>query len=254
MTPETVRLLRAGPKSPGLLAVDSGLGMAEASFPDLSEMIDADCAIWETVPSRYEPDDWLAELDDEPLVVLGYCSSASLACAVAARLSEHRRVVLFDPVKVDAAELWFMAGRFLAPFAEDLPRDELDRIRALVRGAVRALESDLAALADALKELYIPAVLSACAAARLPDEVAAEFTARFAEQLRFMLTAAEAPLTISPPHPTVVLSRDGAVPGFPADRTIRLTVPRAELLSSPAAAAIVTSVVSSCVRTRKARR
>lgn len=246
----SLRLLCPGGADQVLLAVDSGLGMAEAGFPELMTLADTGFAVWQNAPGSYSVDSWLSDVEEIGLdvhAVLGYCSGASLACAAADEMTERdgreRTVVLFDPVVADTREFWGMYGRFVDPFQEELSKEDIRAARAFARSAVAEIGDDRIALTARLKEGYAEVVSKVCIAADLPVEIEAEFSERFGDQLGLMLAAAEIPLTARRARVAVVLSQD-AEDGFPqAKETVRVDVTRQDLFSAPRVAEHVAGIL-----------
>lgn len=235
-----------------MLAIDAGIGMADGSLATLARKLATECAVYESMPPNYCVDSWLDDIREcgfDVRGVLGYCSGASLACALVDRIvradSARPVLVLLDPVPVDTSELWFIYERFLSTFRGAIDADAYGRAQSVAAEAARRHGDDFAAFAAELRTEFEQVARRACAALGLSDESADDFVERFDIQVAFMLTAAGLPLAADSVSPVVLLSRDatGSPAGMPGGR--RFDVPRAELFTTQAVVDSVAAAVGS---------
>lgn len=253
------RTVRSGRDARTVLAIDSGLGMAQASFQELAALLETEWTVRESVPGS-SLDDWLAEINRSGYDirgVLGYCSGSSLAGALADRVIErgwsNPGVVLFDPVPVNPRELWFIFNRFVDAFTELMDEDTIARARTLVREAVHRHGPDLIALTAELRVGYEHTIRAAAEPAGLHEQIIEDFVDRFDAELDFMLAATEHPLSPRHAEVAVIYSSDWTESEIEAASRDRVEVPRAELLSSPEVAAATMRALTACGTTGSVR-
>lgn len=220
------RLLSSASSARTVAAVDFTLAKvrAQANFADLAPHLPADCAVWASDETGWPavPGDaraHLAEWRDRTAAlgnfhaVLGFCAGAALAGS----LSQHARLVLFDPVDVSSQTI-------VEHYA----------------GAVRRMGASPDAMADVdaddLAERYAVVARKALGEQGVPDSIAADLCARVASHLRYLAMCRAAGLEGLRPD-LVVLSRHHELPAALAGSPLlRLDVPQERLLAEPATA------------------
>lgn len=209
------------------MAVDFTLAKvrAQANFGDLAPHLPGDWAVWGSDETGWpaapgDPATHLAGWRARTAAlgnfhaVLGFCAGAALAGALA---GPDRRLVLFDPVDVDARTI---AGHYAAA------------VRRM--GAEPGAEPG--ADADDLAERYAVVARKTLGEQGVPDSIAADLCARVAANLRYLAMGRAAGLGGLAPD-LVVLSRDHELPPVLQGRPqLRLDVPQENLLADPAAA------------------
>jgi hypothetical protein len=202
-----------------VLTVDFTLAKvrAQASFADLAPQLPDGTTVWGTDESAWPrtagaPAMQLAEWLDEPAsdglvrAVLGFCASASLAGALAARLAARHgatpRLVLFDPVAVGPHTMIDQAGDSIRRLGNHVVFDN----------GVDTDDVDLDGLATRLADRYTQAAGAVGAAQRIPPAIVDQLCQRVAANLRFLTMAAAAWSAERLTPDLVVLSRDHEAP------------------------------------------
>ncbi|WP_043268385.1 hypothetical protein [Streptomyces sp. CT34] len=240
-----------------VLAVDYALtGRPEATFSDLTSVLPASWAVWETrQPDTGRPDaeGYLGYWLSDPALsgtrvdaVLGYCTGGVFAAELAERLSaatgDPVPVLLFDPepplvdgLATDARSALSGLGSMLT--AEQL-RNALDRLDKSVAEA-----ADVPGLAGELRDIYAAAARTACRSAGLGEDIADQLTSAFVRYLQYSSAASRLFAEPAWRRATVVSS---AEPTRWADRgadRVDCPVPHARLLASACAADAVAGAV-----------
>ncbi|MFR9730627.1 hypothetical protein ACL03H_15505 [Saccharopolyspora sp. MS10] len=252
--------LRDGPGAEIVLACDfSTAGRRIATFADLVALTGDGPAVWESAPTP--PDtalDGAAQVrrwadavraSGRPVrAVLGFCTGAVYAAALAAEISRRQptRLILLDPESGDARPMLGFLREVVARFGALAPPGADDVLGAAGAAAEEA-GTDLMALADRLIALCSAVVTPACANAGLGPARSAEYLDVATRYLHWLAAAGSLE---PPPSWTSAAALNSSTPGAgllgvpPAERAglvaeeVHLDVPHEDLMRTPEAARI----------------
>lgn len=247
MTLDGWRLLRPGSGQGVVLSVDFTLARvrAQANFGDLARLLPEGPAVWGTGETCWpaasgNPTDqlehWLRRSRDfggEVRAVLGFCAGASLARALADRLTgggdPAPAVILLDPVAANAQTMIDQCDvavrRIAAPPGGPSSGAVLPDPPELPDAV------DLDVLATLLTERYAAVAAPICAAQGVPPAITEQLCQRVETNLRYLALCATADPPATAPA-LLVFSRDHVPPaGMRGGREVRLDVGQNELLA-----------------------
>lgn len=233
---------------------------AQASFADLAPRLPEGPAVWSTDESAWptEPGSPVQQLDrwietgvgvGAPVrAVLGFCGSASLAAALAARIATTATapmLVLFDPVTVGPRTMI------------DQAYDAIHRLGSLQQsdngidngGDETGGADELDRLATRLAQRYAEAAATVGTSQKIPQSIVNQLCQRVTANLRFLTLAAtawsaprlEPDLVVlsrdheAPPDVIAALGRRTGTPDNPRGALVRLPVGQDDLLADAGA-------------------
>ncbi|GAB2648017.1 hypothetical protein GCM10027271_01980 [Saccharopolyspora gloriosae] len=248
--------LRDGPGSELVLACDfATAGRRIATFADLVALTGDGPTVWESAPAppAGSPDGdaqvarWAEAVraSGRPVrAVLGFCTGAVYAAALAAEISRSQptRLILLDPEPGDARPMLAFHREVVARFAALAPPGAADTLAA---AEAAATEDDLTTLAERLVALCAEVVEPACANAGLGAARTADYLDVAASYLHWLAGAG----SLRPrPSWTTASAINSSTPGSgllgfsPAERAglvadaVHLDVSHEDLMRTPEAA------------------